>query len=86
MPEHQGHVHVAGPEHAQRLRWLGLGQHEIHAGRFGLEPGGGGGHDRAERRREGGQPDPALAQPDMGREFILRRVQPPDDLLGSLGQ
>ena len=77
---------MAGPEHAQRLRWLGLGKHEIHPGRFRLEPGGSRGHDRAERGGKGGEPDPSLAQPDMGGKLVLRRVQPADDLLGPLGE
>ena len=35
---------------------------------------------------EGGQPDPALAQPDVRGQLGLGRVQPADDLLGPLGQ
>jgi hypothetical protein len=86
VPEHQRHVDVSGPEHAQRLRRLGLGEHEVHAGALRLQPGRGGRNDRAERGGERGQPYPSLPQPDVRRELVLRRVQPADDLLGPLGQ
>ena len=70
VPEHQRHVHVSGPEHAQRLRRLGLGQHEVHARAFRLKPGRGGRNDGAQRGRERRQPYPALAQPDVRRELV----------------
>ena len=86
VPEHQRDIRVARPQHVQRFRRLGLGQAEVEARGFGLQPDGCGGHDRAERRRERGQPDPARAQAHVGRELILSRVEPAEDLLGPLSQ
>jgi hypothetical protein len=86
VPEDQCHIHVASTEHAQCLGRFGLGQRQVHARVLGLEPGGRGGHDRAERRGEGGEADPAPAQADVRRELIFRRVEPPDDLLSPLRQ
>jgi hypothetical protein len=86
MPEHERHVHVAGPEHAQGFRRLSLGQGEIQAGVLGLEPGRGHRHQRAERRRERGQPDPARPQAHVRGQLVLRGVQPAQDLLGPFRQ
>ena len=86
VPEHQRHVHVAGPEHAQGFRRLSLGQREVQAGILRLEPGRGHGYQRAERRRERGQPDPACPQAHVRGELVLRGIQPAQDLLGPFRQ
>jgi hypothetical protein len=86
MPEDQRHVDVPGPQHPQRLRWLGLGEPQVHARVPGTEHGRGGGHDGAERGREGGEPQPPGAQPRVRGELVLGGVQPPDDLACPLGE
>jgi len=86
VPEDDRDVHVASSQHPQRLGWLRLRQHELQARRLGAEPGRGRRDQRAERGRERRQPHPAAAQPDVGRQLSLGRVEPADDLLGPLGQ
>jgi long-chain acyl-CoA synthetase len=86
MPEHQRDVDGPGAQHTQRIGRIGLGQGQVHAGRLGLQPGRRRRDDGAERGPERGQPDPSLALSDVRGKFGLRGVQPPDDLLGPLGE
>ena len=86
VPEHHRHVHVPGAQHAQRLRRFGLGQPQVDAGLALAEHGRGGRHDGAERGRERRQPEPPGAQPGVGGQLVLGRVQPADHLGGPLGE
>jgi hypothetical protein len=86
VPEDQRHVHVAGFQHAQCLRRLGLGEPQVNAGVLGVQHGSRRGHDRPERRRERRQPQPAGPQARVRGELVLGGVQPPDDLPCPLGE
>ena len=86
VPEDQRDVHVPGAQHPHRLGRLGLGQPEVDARVPLMQDRGGGGHDRAERRRECRQPQPSGPQPGEDGELVLRRVEPADHLDGTLGQ
>lgn len=86
VPEDDRDVDVAGPQHPQRLRRLGLREHELQARCLGREPRRGRRDERAKRGRERGKPHPAAPQSDVGCQFGLGRVQPADDLLGSLSE
>jgi len=86
MPEDQRYVHVPGAQHAHRLRRFGLCQPQVHARVPIAQQRRGGGHDRAERRGERGEPQPAGAHSAVGRELVLGRVEAADDLGGALGE
>jgi Uma2 family endonuclease len=86
VPEDEGHVHVPGAQHAQRLRRLRLGEHEVHAGMLGAEPGRRGGHDRAQRGGKRREPHPARSQPRVRGQLVFRRVQPAEDLGRPVGE
>jgi len=79
-------VDITGAQHPQCLRRLGLRQHELQAWRLSHEPGGGCRDQGGECGRERGEPHPAAAQPHEGRQLGFGRIQPANDLLGSLGQ
>jgi hypothetical protein len=86
VPEDQRDVHVAGAEHPHRFQRLRLGQPQVDAWVPLVQDRRGGGHDRAERRGERGEPEPPGAQPGEDREFVLRRVEAADHLDGPLGE
>jgi hypothetical protein len=50
------------------------------------QAGGRRGHDRAQRRGVGRQPDPSRLQADLCRQLVGRRVDPAQDLGGPVGQ
>ena len=86
VPEDEGDVDVAVPEHLQRLDGVTLDQAEFEA-RGGLgQRGGGSRHQGAQGGRVGGQADPAGLESDLGGEFLGRRVDPADDLGGPVGE
>jgi hypothetical protein len=82
--ERHSNVDITGAQHPQGLRRLGLRQHELQARRLGQEPGRGCRDQGAERGRECGEPHAAAPQSDEGRQLGFSRIQPADDLLGSL--
>jgi len=86
VPEDQRHVDVPGAQHPHRLRWLRLGQPQVHARMPLMHDRSGGRHDRAERRGESGQPQPPGPQPGEDRELVLRGVEAADHLDGPLGE
>ena len=81
VPGDQRDVHLPGPEHAHRLRRLGLGQQQVDPGVPGRQPGQRGGNDGRQRGGESGQPDAFLPLLDVGGQFPLGGVQPAEDLL-----
>jgi len=86
VPEDQRDVHVPGAQHPRRIRRFGLGQPQVHDRVPVAQQRGGGGHDRAERGGEGGQPEPPGAHSAVGRELVLGCVEAADDLGGALGE
>jgi hypothetical protein len=86
VPEDEGDVYVAGPQHPQRLRRLGLGEPDVHARMLRPEHRRGGRDDRAQRRRERGEPYPSRAQACVRGQLVLRGVQPAEHLGGPVGQ
>jgi hypothetical protein len=84
--EDHGHVDVTSTQHPQRLRRLGLRQHELQAWCLGGQPGCRRGDQGAKRGRKRGEPYPSLPEPDVSGELGLGGIQPSDDLLGSLGE
>ena len=79
-------VDLAGAQQFQRLGWLRVGQADLQAGM----PVGQRGHrprdERADHGREAGQAYPPGAQPDVGGQFGVGGVDPPEDLGGPGGQ
>ncbi len=86
VAEHQRDVDVARPEHAERLGRFGLGQPQVNARLVFAQQRRGGRHDGAERRRERRQPQPSGPQAGIGRQFVLRGIEPADHLGAPLGQ
>ena len=86
VPEDQRDVHVPGPQHAERLGRLRLGEPQVEAGVPVMQYRRRGGHDGAERGRERRQPQPSGPQPGEDRELVLGRVETADDLDGPFGE
>ncbi|GAA3264794.1 hypothetical protein GCM10020216_109380 [Nonomuraea helvata] len=86
VPEDECDVDLAAPQHLQRFDRVTLDQDQLES-RMRLVQGGGRlRHDRAQRRRVGGQADPPRPQTDLRCQLVGRRVDPSHDLGGPVGQ
>ena len=77
--EDHSHIHLAGPQHAQRLGRFGLDEAELDLRVAGGERGRRPGYHGRQRRREGGQPHPPGPQPAVRGQFhdpFAVRIEP----------
>lgn len=86
VAEHEREVDVPLPQPLQSLGWLSLLEGDVHIGVGSREVGGDRRDECRERGREGRHPEPAGAQPGVGRDFRICRVDPAEYLFGPLRQ
>src|SRR5439155_11012810 len=84
--EDERHVDLAGPQLPQRLGRLRLDEGQLDAGMVGGERGRRYRYHGGQRRRERRQPHPPGPQPAVRGQLRLGDVQPPEYLLGPLGE
>ncbi len=84
--EDQRHVDVVVAQGAECVRRFGFDQGELDAGVLGGDAGGGKRHQGGQCRGEGGEADPAGAQPGQLVEFGVHGFDLREDRLGAVHQ